>query len=752
MSVSLSYTLTSIRGKLNPAYVAAIALIAIQVGIGICYKAAQHQGQYSFSVSASVAISEFFKLVLSTCFFYGECKRRNPLPVTEYRSIPQPERDSLDEKQVLIDPPAELSESSSFTSEVTDERPAAYVLAGDSKSDFTIRDFLGYCIHEVPIKTKYGFAQLALLYALINNCVFVLYRLADPGTIQLIKSGITLITALVLYYGVGTRIVKTQWVAIFLQIAGVVVTQYRPGVGAPYAASTYLILIFKTFLSATSSVYNQSLIKSQDASLHSDNMVLYACGVTINSVIHFTLRIVNPEEPGFFVGYHNWGAIIVIISNVFFGLAITAVYKYADALVKCLATAIATSILLYVSPILFHVWFNPLVIPGSMVVFLATWLYMEATPKGGLNSIQATSTLLGGSSKVMRTISSFAPGGRLRGIGLLTNLLVSLVIISHLTLWGSKSPDNKFKQVEALGASSTPKTPKYQESPFKNTFAFIRWNSPHEERMPLMEAYQPFFHSLHYSIPHLYEHTLPNNGEEEDAYFLNMTHDGWNIGDLPTKAVADTMQLILDDPDNGIEGMLYFHFDAWIDPFGFQNMDFDGIWFPDSPNPRYLCMNTPKQYPEWHGWWGMHEITMHGERILEDLNVGYVINTTEWCVGWSDIYYLPRRLFPDYIFLNSIFFGQLRLFHEVAIPSMLRIIDDTRRSNPTESIITRLGDCWGHCCADGVKREDVLWRRCGHRLDFTREEIWGTHWERLGRQAEMLGKKVGKVEGPTQYH
>jgi ABC-type Fe3+-siderophore transport system permease subunit len=48
--------------------------------------------------------------------------------------------------------------------------------------------------------------------------IFVLYKLADPGTIQLIRSGVTLITALVMLFTLGTRIGKLQWMAIIMQV------------------------------------------------------------------------------------------------------------------------------------------------------------------------------------------------------------------------------------------------------------------------------------------------------------------------------------------------------------------------------------------------------------------------------------------------------------------------------------------------------------------------------------------------------
>jgi hypothetical protein len=214
-------------------------------------------------------------------------------------------------------------------------------LWGDKK--MTMDDFWKHCRDEVPSEIRYGFAQLALLYALINNTVFVLYRLADPGTIQLVKSGGTLITALVIWICLGTKVVRMQWIAIFLQvwsrlstcvhssyvlqISGLVVTQYHPENGASYAYSTYMALVFQTFLSAASGVYNQDLCKRADASLHADNMYLYSEGALVNLIVHLAVRLLNPDEPGFFTGYDDVGAVMVILSNVFIGIAMTAVYK-----------------------------------------------------------------------------------------------------------------------------------------------------------------------------------------------------------------------------------------------------------------------------------------------------------------------------------------------------------------------------------------------------------------------------------------
>jgi len=105
------------------------------------------------------------------------------------------------------------------------------------------------------------------------------------------------------------------------------VTQYNPTTGTTYPLSTYLILLFQVFLSASSGVYNQALLKTDDSSLHADNMILYAAGSAINLLVHVVVRILKSDEPGFLEGYNSFGAVMVIVSNVFIGLAITAVYK-----------------------------------------------------------------------------------------------------------------------------------------------------------------------------------------------------------------------------------------------------------------------------------------------------------------------------------------------------------------------------------------------------------------------------------------
>lgn len=125
---------------------------------------------------------------------------------------------------------------------------------------------------------------------------------------------------------------------------GLILTQYKPDSGTTYPLSTYAILLLQVLLSALSGVYNQYLLKRDDSSLHVDNMVLYGAGTFINLLCHLLIRTISADEASFFEGYNSIGAVMVVLSNVFIGLAITAVYKcktsnYATDLPRLLANA-----------------------------------------------------------------------------------------------------------------------------------------------------------------------------------------------------------------------------------------------------------------------------------------------------------------------------------------------------------------------------------------------------------------------------
>jgi hypothetical protein len=215
--------------------------------------------------------------------------------------------------------------------------------------------------------------------------------------------------------------------------------------------------------------------------------------------------------------------------------------------------------------------------------------------------------------------------------------------------------------------------------------------------------------------------------------------------------VADNMQLILDDsPD--IKGLFFFHFDAWIDPSGWTSQDYDNMWYPSVSStgkpvvgygPIFSCMTDTAVY-KWWGWdderrWHEKAVAAIADLNLQEFPGDYKKN--EWCVGWSDIYYVPRRFFEDFISLSKTF-AEHKVYHEVAIPTMLHIIDRSRQESPLTTVLDRFGDCWGSCCASDPAIRDVLWARCGHRLNYKNEEVTNAFYDALDGQARLLGNST----------
>ncbi|KAI9151909.1 CMP-sialic acid transporter 1 [Paramyrothecium foliicola] len=707
------------------AYLAALSLVAIQVSIGIIMKAAQRGGSYSFSTSGSVAISESLKMLLSTMFFYKECKRRATEGIC----------------------PSTRGSAAGYTS-----LPVNGDMEGSPPPSTPVKLNMGlfwtYIRGEVTKDVRYGFCNLALFYVLINNSIFLSYKMADPGTIQLTKSGVTLITALVMIATLGARVSKIQWMAIAMQISGLVVTQYQPDTGSTYSLQTYLILLFQVFLSALSGVYNQALLKADDSSLHADNMIMYAAGAGINLACHIALRFFKEGEPSFFEGYDSIGAMMVVASNVFIGLAITAVYKYADAVVKCFATAVATGILLYLSPIFFGTPLSFLVLPGTVIVFVASWLYMEnPAPQDPTPTAANVPEKRGIFGKLAAASKRFST------VFLAFTTLLTVVIVVALALFEMSLPDLVQETSKTAVAEVKPdkEVDKFVVSPFKNTLAMIRWNSPHQERIPLLMKYEPFFHNIHISMPDML------NEEKREPEFHNLTHDQFAGTFIIYQQVARTMQLVLDtEPE--IDGLLYYHFDAWVDPLAWGAMNRDNIHFPMTANsednhigPHYKCMNDTQGY----NWWGWEKnFHLHAKLAQSQvavLDLGYKVDFHEWCVGWSDIYFIPRRFFEDFILLADIFVS-FDVFHEVAIPTMVRIIEESHRKNPYTPLLEHISDCWGHCCASNPTIFHVLHYRCGHRLDYLEEKVIKAFYDKIDNEAFILGQPLNRTHLPELSH
>jgi len=155
------------------AYGAPLGLISVQVVLGIIVQAAQNDGSYGFSASSSVTISELLKFLLSGYFFYRECRTRNTNQQRPGHSLlVTTERHSSEETNPLTSEETNGHENGhghpNGNGRASPPSGKSYKTAA---SDLDFSTYLEYLRNEISIDTRYGFAQLAVFYALINNTV-----------------------------------------------------------------------------------------------------------------------------------------------------------------------------------------------------------------------------------------------------------------------------------------------------------------------------------------------------------------------------------------------------------------------------------------------------------------------------------------------------------------------------------------------------------------------------------------------------
>ncbi|TDZ18127.1 UDP-N-acetylglucosamine transporter [Colletotrichum orbiculare MAFF 240422] len=724
---------------------AALGLVALQVGAATNLFYARERGQFNFSPSSSLTISEVLRCVIATLLFRREvCKRT--ASGAEYSSLGGNEELDLGREDGRTSVDLINTEKKARCAHIRGVRALWCHVWGDEGSD-----------------VRLAMARIALLQMLANNLLFVNYLVADPGTIQLTKTGIAVAAALFGTPGFGLKGPKTRWMAFLIQTSGLVLSQFYPQLktrASTYQLHLYFLLVGQAASAALADIHTERLLKSTDLGTNAANVVLGAYGAVLNLVVHALVRYTSALEPSFFSGYNSKGLSVVALTTLL-GLVGTVASKNIDSWARWFTTDITTIILLLVSASFFTARYSGFLIPGVVLIFIASLAYMKYSPVKdfGSASTEERDCQTSAKSKKLKfsllTLASFIGAGIVVPFATISEPPHTpeyrLVMRDDTEEFCKTPPANIIRPFTEKQEPYRVKTGagNLTASPFSNTLAMIRWNAKRTERIPLLMKYQPFFHTVHVSMPEVME--------DKPASYHNLTHSQYPHHETIYMQVARTMQLILDTQPE-IEGLMYFHFDSWIDPMAWVDENRESIWFPTSHNtrqydgdgPRYMCMTDWQKFPQWWGWynkWHEKAITVNGELVR--MGRGYDVREPEFCVGWSDIYYVPRRLFADFVFLASVY-GCADLFHEVAIPTMLNIIDRSRRSEaqPFQSLIDRIGDCWGGCCDDSATPHDVLFTRCGHRLDYRKQDIVDAHYGRLDEQTAWLGRsqrEVGKT-------
>jgi len=221
---------------------------------------------------------------------------------------------------------------------------------------------------------------LACCYTANNQLTFYCFEMIDPGTFALGKSVAPYLVALMLRFS-GDRLNQLQWVCILLQCICIAVTQYNAcKASAALPLNAYLLLLLAVTITAVSSVWNQKVVKGFAVPVNLQNCILYTFGFIIAVGSYLLIPDSRGEGKGFFSGY-NTLAVVLVAFQAFHGLAVTLVYKYADAIVKNFANSCVMAVLVIISAYVFgvvttiHSWL------GVAGVLVTTYAYMNIALK-----------------------------------------------------------------------------------------------------------------------------------------------------------------------------------------------------------------------------------------------------------------------------------------------------------------------------------------------------------------------------------
>ena len=247
-------------------------------------------------------------------------------------------------------------------------------------------------------KDGFLFSIPAFVYFVNNNLIFLILIYVNSTTYQILSSLKTVFTGILFRVILKRVLSDIQANSILLLACGAAVSQFPicPSVcnddgemevsilaTAPALIGAFIALL-ACLLSAFGGVYSELLLK-KDGNLHSihlQNMLLYGWGIVFNGAALFIKdreRILS--EGGLLQGYAPivW---LLILNNALIGLAISAILKFANNLVRVFAHTAAMLLTMFLECIFMKASFSPQLATSIIIVSISTFQYnMHPPPK-----------------------------------------------------------------------------------------------------------------------------------------------------------------------------------------------------------------------------------------------------------------------------------------------------------------------------------------------------------------------------------
>ncbi len=231
----------------------------------------------------------------------------------------------------------------------------------------------------------------ALLYLIDNNVFFLVMKLINPSTFQLMSNIKIVFVAVLCRVVLHKYLNRVQHASLVLLVVGLVVSELDSLVpassGAPAAAAPSVPLggafgyvALMSFCSASGNVFIEHLYKRPGHNLYWQNLTLYTLGVVLNVMCVFVYHGDTVRTHGIFVGFDflTW---LIITCSACSGLAVAFVLKHADNLGNVWAHAAALVVTALASAALFAFPLTPSFICGGLIVTLCAYIYHVGADK-----------------------------------------------------------------------------------------------------------------------------------------------------------------------------------------------------------------------------------------------------------------------------------------------------------------------------------------------------------------------------------
>lgn len=231
-------------------------------------------------------------------------------------------------------------------------------------------------------KKSMHFAVPALCYVISNNLMFLILKVMDPSTFQVLVQIKIIMIALLSWIMLNRKINFVQWNSISVLCVGTALTQTRcEHVFDSSKAWGVILVLIQSAVASFANVYSELRLKThhQDT-INVQNMHLYFYGIFGNLLLFLLYDLGRAHNGGFFQGY-TLITLCVILSGAVMGLFISVIMKQISNIARVFCNAFSIMFTAVIAVWLLDFRLDVFFIFATMLVIFSVALYAHEKNK-----------------------------------------------------------------------------------------------------------------------------------------------------------------------------------------------------------------------------------------------------------------------------------------------------------------------------------------------------------------------------------